>query len=83
MSIKQAEEKAHKHSSKHREELNQSEECGCFNCISIYPPTEIKHWIDNGQTALCPHCDIDSVIGSKSGYPITEDFLKKMYTLWF
>jgi acetone carboxylase gamma subunit len=36
-----------------------------------------------GQTALCPECGIDSVIGDASGYPITEAFLGKMKTFWF
>jgi hypothetical protein len=30
-------------------------------------------------TAMCPKCGIDSVIGSRSGYPITGDFLKRMH----
>jgi hypothetical protein len=35
------------------------------------------------QTALCPKCGIDSVIGSLSGYPITAAFLRQMYGCWF
>jgi len=35
-------------------------------------------------TALCPHCGIDSVIGSASGYPVSEpQFLKAMHDHWF
>lgn len=44
---------AHKHSIRHRAELEASEICGCFYCLSTYPPTEIAEWIDDGQTALC------------------------------
>jgi acetone carboxylase gamma subunit len=36
-----------------------------------------------GTTALCPYCGIDSVIGDKSGFPITKEFLEKMYQHWF
>jgi len=36
-----------------------------------------------GPTAICPECDVDSVIGSRSGYPITVDFLKRMQERWF
>jgi hypothetical protein len=35
------------------------------------------------QTALCPHCGIDSVISSASGYPITAAFLHRMHDYWF
>ena len=34
-------------------------------------------------TAICPKCDIDSVIGSRSGYPITIDFLSRLEERWF
>ena len=40
-------------------------------------------WIDDDNTALCPKCGIDSVIGTKSGYPITKEFLGQMQAHWF
>ena len=36
-----------------------------------------------GLTALCPYCVIDAVIGEGAGYPLTEEFLKKMNAYWF
>ena len=79
---------AHAHSLSHRNELESSDLCGCFYCLRIYIPNEIVEWIDEdatgiGRTALCPNCGIDSVIGSASGFPITEEFLKKMRDHWF
>ncbi len=35
-------------------------------------------WLDREDTALCPYCCADSVIGESSGYPITREFLRKM-----
>lgn len=32
---------------------------------------------------MCPHCQIDSVIGDASGLPITNEFLKQMHEKWF
>jgi hypothetical protein len=79
--------RAHRHSIRHRDELLASSECGCFFCCAIFPTTELDIWVDElesvGQTALCPYCGIDSVIGSESGYPITKDFLEKMRGHWF
>jgi hypothetical protein len=73
---------AHKHSIFHEREILESEICGCFHCLRTFSPTEITEWIDEDseqKTAICPHCGIDSVIGSKSSYPITDtDFLKAM-----
>lgn len=75
---------AHKHSIRNRRELEASECCGCFYCLAIFKSEEIERWLNEGDgTALCPHCQIDSVIGSASGYPICPDFLKQMHNHWF
>ena len=74
---------AYKHSSGHHHELVSSESCGCFYCLEVYSPLEILDWVDDGKTALCAKCGIDSVIGSSSGYPITKEFLKEMNNYWF
>jgi uncharacterized paraquat-inducible protein A len=74
---------AHKHCSMHRRELGESSLCGCSYCISVFVPSEIVEWIDDGQTAICPRCPVDSVIGSASGYPVTAEFLLRMHDHWF
>lgn len=77
---------ANRHSIRHREEIAASDACGCFHCLEIFGPDRIAEWIDEtkgGQTAFCPICGIDSVIGSKSGYPITKEFLGAMKSHWF
>jgi len=74
---------AHDHSSNHRAEIEKSEACGCFYRMAIFPPADIIEWIDQGQCALCPKCEIDSVIGSASGFPIAKDFLERMHAHWF
>jgi hypothetical protein len=51
--------------------------------MANFPPTKIREWIDQEQTALCPECEIDSVIGSASGFPITKEFLELMHAHWF
>jgi hypothetical protein len=79
--------RAHRHSSQHRDEVRASAQCGCFYCCAIFPPSEITEWIDEwegvGQTAMCPRCGIDSVIGDESGYPVTPAFLREMKAHWF
>ncbi len=75
--------KAHKYSSKHRDELENDTICGCFFCLEIFNPSLISEWIDHGHTALCPHCGIDSVIGESAGFPITKEFLENMHQKWF
>lgn len=75
--------KAHKHCRLNRAELEASLFCGCFHCGAIFSPSQIIEWTDDDQTALCPHCPVDSVIGSAAGYPITPEFLKRMHDYWF
>jgi hypothetical protein len=75
---------AHKHSSRHRREVESSDRCGCFYCLAVFAPAEIWWWLKEGDgTAVCPRCNVDSVIGSASGYPITGEFLGQMYRYWF
>jgi hypothetical protein len=78
---------AHRHSIRHRREILDSLTCGCFYCLALFTPGEVGKWVDEeagvGQTALCPGCGIDSVIGSAAGYPITRDFLSRMHRHWF
>jgi hypothetical protein len=80
-------QRAHARSSRHRAEILESEICGCFYCCAVFPPERIEEWVDpagsEGQTALCPDCGIDSVIGDASGFPITRAFLEKMNRHWF
>ncbi len=75
--------KAHEYSSHHKKALLKDKICGCFFCLKIFSPKEIVDWIDKDDTALCPHCSIDAVIGESSGFPITEEFLEKMRDCWF
>ncbi|MCX6365382.1 MAG: cytoplasmic protein, partial [Armatimonadetes bacterium] len=74
---------AHKHSSKHKSEIFASTDCGCFYCRQIFLPTEIFDWIDNKQTAICPHCGVDAVVGSASGITVTKHLLNQMHDHWF
>jgi len=79
---------AHARSSKHRAEVQGSARCGCFHCCATFAPIEIAEWVDEdqsglGQTALCPKCGIDSVLGDRSGFPVSSDFLASMKAHWF
>jgi hypothetical protein len=75
---------AHRRSSGHRAELERSEICSCFYCCQTFPVHRIEEWIDEGSTALCPHCGVDAVLGSASGDPVAEQsFLRAMHLRWF
>ena len=74
---------AHDKCSYHRKEIETSKVCYCFYCLNSFSPAEIFEWIDDGQTALCPKCGIDSILGDASGIDLTEEFIKEMSEYWF
>lgn len=71
------------HASEHKDEVLSSEICGCFFCESRFPPSEITEWHEEEQTALCPKCGFDTVIGSASGAEISKTTLKNMKKAYF
>ncbi len=73
---------AHTHSTRHRNEIVASEQCACFYCCKFFKPNEISEWIDD-DTARCPQCGIDSVLGSASGFDLTQEFIESMHKYWF
>lgn len=76
--------RAHQASFKNKESVLRSKVCGCFSCLETFPASEayfVKEK-DGQETAWCPYCDMDAVLGNASGYPITQDFLKAMQDEW-
>lgn len=75
--------RAHQHATRHRAEIRRSSICGCFYCMTVFEPARIFDWVDEGETALCPNCGIDAVIGDASGFPLTHELLERMRRHWF
>lgn len=74
---------AHACSMYNRKQLSKAKKCGCFYCLQVFNPNKILEWVDDGQTALCPFCGVDSIIYDNKTYPLSKDFLEKMYKYWF
>ncbi len=76
---------AHKHASNNEDEIGASEECACFHCLETFPKEEIEDWVEGetGNTAVCPRCDVESVLGDAAGFPLTEEFLDAMRQQYF
>lgn len=76
-------EEIRRKSSRNRRFLEKSNICGCYFCLEMFPPSRIEWCIDGGDTALCPHCDIDAVLGSACGIKITKGLLFRMHKKHF
>jgi heterodisulfide reductase subunit B len=86
---------AQRHTFNNRAELEASETCGCCSCTGIFSTNEIVAWTGfdlsnfnnpeaaNAETALCPRCGSEALIGDKAGYSLNPDFLNRMNQAWF
>lgn len=72
----------HAYASQHRAMVEASAACSCFFCMSSFPPGYIKEWCDKGQTAICPRCGIDAVVGDAQ-LEVTPEWLDEMNRYWF
>ncbi len=72
----------HKKSRRNRSWLKQSRICGCFYCFNEFPSDRIVEWIDDEETALCPYCGIDAVLGFDSE-AADQELLHDMHDRWF
>jgi len=52
---------------------------GCYHCMWIFAGRDIVKFVDNGETAICPHCGIDSVLPEVTN----THFLSNCSEAWF
>jgi len=78
-------EELHTKSARHRSALGAAPRCGCFYCKRVFSPREITDWINDGigETAICPHCGIDSVVPESPSQPLTPELMQAMHAYWF
>lgn len=74
-------EDIYKHCHKNKNELKENEKCLCIYCNAEFTSNMIKEWVDNGETAICPNCGIDSVINKK--LIKNKKILDKLYKKYF
>ena len=72
-------EEANKLSFKNRDNITNDTPCGCYFCMETYTGKDIEEWTDDGQTAICPHCTVDSVLPNETD----EDNLVAAFERWF
>ena len=72
---------------RNEESILNSDFCGCFHCISIFPAVDVKsaEFIiekDGSRTEICPICGIDSVLGDAS-VEVSAELLEEMNEHYF
>ena len=61
-----------------------SETAACFYCFTEFSPATISEWTDGdpiGQTAICPNCGIDAVVGFNG--PVDAAWLTEAHSRGF
>ena len=71
-----------KYSKNNKTYIENSDKCACYFCLNTFSPQEIEEWTDNGQTAICPKCKVDSVVGD-STTNLDKQFIEKASKYWF
>ena len=72
-------ENAPKRSRHNHAEIVEHTICGCYFCLTVFAGGAIEEWADEGKTALCPRCGIDSVLPGEND---TAE-LQKAHERWF
>lgn len=65
-------ERVHLLSSNNREAIQAGTHVSCYYCKKVSPASDVARWTDNGNTALCPKCEIDAVIPGEFDAPTLE-----------
>lgn len=65
--------------------IEKSQLAGCYYCCCTFQASEVYEYVDeNDDTALCPKCGIDTVLGDATGLPITnQQYLEAIHQYGF
>jgi hypothetical protein len=55
----------------------------CFYCKKEMNYKDIKEFIDNNSTGICPHCGIDSLLPDSIDETIDDSIIEDMNKYWF
>ena len=78
----------------HRALMDRSERAGCFQCVRIFAPSEIREWMHDPaapdapapaagtETATCPRCGFAALLPS-AAVPLDAELLEEMATHHF
>ena len=75
----------HKYSISNKQSVLASNKCGCFFCKKIFDSNLISESYindENGETAICPFCGVDSILPD-SRVELSSELLEEMYLTWF
>ena len=76
-------ERLHTYSTHNKENVDASQKCYCYFCLSTINKEDIKEYVDDVQTALCPECDKPALIPDSVAGEIDDHTLYQMSDYWY
>ncbi len=76
-------ERAPKLSIRNRTSLAGAARMGCYFCMQLFPANTVEEWADDGETAVCPYCNVDALIAETPSVQLNEELLARMMERWF
>lgn len=49
-----------------RSQIKEGVPCACYFCLQIIDGGEIDEWADDGDTAICPRCNVDAIVPNET-----------------
>jgi NAD-dependent SIR2 family protein deacetylase len=65
-----------------KKEIISSKRAGCYHCLELFETKEIKEYTDDDKTAICPKCNMDTVL-AETVFDLEKDNLEKAKEYWF
>jgi hypothetical protein len=55
--------------------------CGCCFCLRIFETFDIRQWLQEKTTPICPHCSMDALVPEDFG--LDAEVMKARQECWF
>jgi hypothetical protein len=49
-----------------RSEIKEGVPCVCYFCMQVIDGGDIEEWADDGDTAVCPRCNVDAIVPNET-----------------
>ena len=73
----------HTYTLKNKSLIEKSKICYCYHCKNKILVEDIVDYLDEGETAVCPKCNVDSLIPDCIDEEITDKVIDDMNRYWF
>ncbi len=63
-----------------RDMIKEDTSCSCYFCMGTFKGSAVVEWVDDGTTALCPLCEVDTVLPVELGIATLASGCERWFT---